>query len=235
MEPTYLLGSGYRESGSNRLALWRIRGPYRRVRRRVLRDLSARGGPHGSAATHAVGSRLGSARGRRTSARTAGRYEHGVFVGISTHDYSDLQLGPNDRGSIDAHTNTGGAQAIASNRISYCLDCVDPACQSTQRARPRWWRFIKRAPAYAGRILPCACRRRERLLKPEMSIGFSKAGMLASDGRCRAFDASGQGYVRAEGAGIVVLKRLSEALIDGDRIYAVVLVALPIRMAAATA
>src|SRR5205807_4267102 len=60
------------------------------------------------------------------------------------------------------------------------------------------------------------------LLRPEGNIGFSKASMLAPDGHCKSFDAGANGYVRAEGAGVVILKPLSRALADGDPIYALV-------------
>ena len=60
------------------------------------------------------------------------------------------------------------------------------------------------------------------LLAPELSIGFSKASMLSKDGECRAFDASANGYVRSEGAGVVLLKPLKDALAANDPIYAVI-------------
>ena len=60
------------------------------------------------------------------------------------------------------------------------------------------------------------------ILLPEITINFSKAGMMAADGRCKTFDQAADGYVRSEGCGMVVLKRLSEALADGDRILAVI-------------
>src|SRR6185369_589872 len=60
------------------------------------------------------------------------------------------------------------------------------------------------------------------MLLPELSVNFSRARMLAPDGRCKTFDASADGYVRSEGCGIVVLKRLSDAMADGDRVLAVV-------------
>jgi acyl transferase domain-containing protein len=61
------------------------------------------------------------------------------------------------------------------------------------------------------------------ILSPEYTIIFAKAGLLAPDGRCKVFDASADGYVRSEGAGVVVLKPLSAAVADGDHIYALIL------------
>lgn len=60
------------------------------------------------------------------------------------------------------------------------------------------------------------------ILSPELSLTFTVANMLAADGRCKTFDAAADGYVRGEGCGVVVLKRLADAVQDGDRIYAVV-------------
>jgi acyl transferase domain-containing protein len=60
------------------------------------------------------------------------------------------------------------------------------------------------------------------ILIPQVTVNFAKARMLSPDGRCKAFDASGNGYVRGEGCGVVVLKRLSDALADGDRILALI-------------
>ena len=60
------------------------------------------------------------------------------------------------------------------------------------------------------------------MLSPELTLTFSRAGMMASDGHCKTFDANADGYVRGEGGGMVVLKRLSDALADGEQIYAVI-------------
>ncbi len=146
-----------------------------------------------------------------------------TFVGISSWDYSILQTSFRDRGEIDAYSNTGGSLSIAANRISYCFDlkgpsaAVDTACSSALVAlhlacRSIWLDGCPMALAGGANAL----------LAPDWYIGFSRMGMLAPDGRCRAFDARGSGFVRAEGAGIVVLKPLAQAQIDGDRIYAVI-------------
>jgi acyl transferase domain-containing protein/NADPH:quinone reductase-like Zn-dependent oxidoreductase/SAM-dependent methyltransferase/acyl carrier protein len=146
----------------------------------------------------------------------------GVFIGISTHDYSDIQL--RDLYSADFYANTGGALSIAANRISYLLNfrgpslAVDTACSSSLVAihlacRSIWQRESRLA--IAGGV--------NCVLTPETSVTFSKGSMLSPDGRCKAFDARANGYVRGEGAGAIVLKPLSEAQADGDQIYAVIL------------
>ncbi len=146
-----------------------------------------------------------------------------VFVGISTWDYSFMQLDFHDRGGIDVYTNTGGSLSIAANRISYCFDlrgpsaAVDTACSSALVAVHLACRSIweEGCPlALAGGV--------NALLLPDWYIGFSRLGMLSPDGRCHAFDAGANGFVRGEGVGMVVLKPLSRALADGDHIYAVI-------------
>ena len=148
----------------------------------------------------------------------------GVFVGISTHDYSDMHARPENRAFIDTHANSGGAACIAANRISYVLDlrgpsmAIDTACSSSLTAVHLACLSIRSGEssvAIVGGV--------NALLTPEPTIGFSKASMLAPDGRCKAFDARADGYVRSEGAGAVVLRPLRAALADGDRIYALIL------------
>jgi thioester reductase-like protein len=145
----------------------------------------------------------------------------GVFVGISTHDYSAIQ--GNDIDQTDAHTNSGSTLSIASNRISYLLDLkgpslsVDTACSSSlvgvSIACRQIWSGECDAALAGGVNLMCA---------PHATVGFSKASMLSPDGQCFAFDARANGYVRGEGAGMIYFKRLSKALEDNDRIYAVI-------------
>jgi acyl transferase domain-containing protein/acyl carrier protein len=145
--------------------------------------------------------------------------ETGVYVGISSCDYEDIQK----RGRYDAdmHTSTGQALSIASNRVSYCFDLrgpslsVDTACSSALVALDLACRAIWR-----GEIPQALVGGVNAILQADVSVAFSKAGMLSPTGRCRAFDASADGFVRAEGAGMVMLKPLSQALRDGDRIYA---------------
>src|SRR3954471_23673162 len=147
----------------------------------------------------------------------------GVFVGIATLDYGGIQTSTTERRSINAYTNLGLALCIAANRLSYLFDlhgpslAVDTACSSslvaTHLACQSIWNGECEMALTAGVNL---------ILRPEGTIGFSKASMLAPDGRCKSFDARANGYVRSEGAGVLVLKPMSRALTDGDPIYAVV-------------
>ncbi|MGB8955466.1 MAG: beta-ketoacyl synthase N-terminal-like domain-containing protein, partial [Tumebacillaceae bacterium] len=145
----------------------------------------------------------------------------GVFVGISTNDYGHANLTRTDWSEV--YAATGNASSIASNRLSYVFDfqgpsiSFDTACSSSLTAVHVASRSLREGEcemALVGGV--------NVLLMPEISVGFSQAGMLAPDGRCKTFDASANGYVRSEGAGMVVLKRLSRALADGDDIYAVI-------------
>jgi amino acid adenylation domain-containing protein len=147
----------------------------------------------------------------------------GVFIGISTHDYADLHVRPGHRNLLDAHINIGNALCAAANRISYLLDlhgpsmAVESACSSSLTAVHLACRSLQLEEselALAGGV--------NLVLAPELTIGFCKASMISPDGRCRAFDASANGYVRSEGAGVVVLKTLRRALEDGDPIHAVI-------------
>jgi phthiocerol/phenolphthiocerol synthesis type-I polyketide synthase C len=145
----------------------------------------------------------------------------GVFVGISGQDYTWRSL--DDLASIDAYTILGGSASICSNRISYLFDLhgpsfsLDTACSSSLVAIHQACNSIKNGEssmAIAGGV--------SLLIHPMGFIGFSKASMLSPTGRCRAFDAAADGYVRAEGAGIVILKELEQAKIDGDNILAII-------------
>jgi len=153
--------------------------------------------------------------------RSLAKSKTGVFVGISSNDYSRIQ--GNDLRKVDPYTGTGNAFSIAANRISYTFDfqgpsvAVDTACSSSLVSIHLACLSLRNKEsdvAVAGGV--------NLILSPELSITFSQAGMLAPGGRCRTFDASAEGYVRGEGVGMVVLKRLSDALKDGDRILAVI-------------
>lgn len=148
----------------------------------------------------------------------------GVYVGISTNDYASLLSERRGRAWIDAHATLGNSVAVAAGRLSYTFGLqgpamsIDTACSSSLVAvhlaiRALRWGEIDVALA-AGVNLT---------LTPELTISFSKARMMAADGRCKTFDAAADGYVRGEGCGVVVLKRLDDALRDGDRIRAVLL------------
>ncbi|WP_159399661.1 type I polyketide synthase [Streptomyces alboflavus] len=145
----------------------------------------------------------------------------GVFVGISSHDYAELQMGRLD--TVDVHGATGNAHAIAANRLSYALDlrgpslALDTACSSSLTAIHLACDSLRRGEcgaALAGGV--------NLMLTPGLSVAFADGGMLAADGRCRTFDDAASGYVRGEGAGLVLLKPLSAALADGDRVHAVI-------------
>lgn len=147
----------------------------------------------------------------------------GVYIGICSWDYSFLQLNSESRAAIDAYTNVGSSLCIAANRISYFFNLVGPslsvdtACSSSLVATHLGCRSIWNGEtelAFVGGV--------NLTLRPELTIGFSKASMLSPDGRCKSFDSRANGYVRGEGAGIVILKPLKRALADGDRIYAVI-------------
>jgi acyl transferase domain-containing protein/NADPH:quinone reductase-like Zn-dependent oxidoreductase/NADP-dependent 3-hydroxy acid dehydrogenase YdfG/acyl carrier protein len=144
----------------------------------------------------------------------------GVYVGISQNDYATLSLGGD---APDAYTNIGSAISIAANRISYVFDLhgpsmsIDTACSSSMVAIHQACQALARgeiAMALAGGI--------NLLISARPFAGFARASMLSPDGRCKSFDASGNGYVRAEGAGMLVLKRLADAQSDGDPILAVI-------------
>lgn len=147
----------------------------------------------------------------------------GVFAGISHTDYQQIQGGAADRSRISQHSPTGHAHSIAANRISYCLNltgpsiAMDTACSSALTAV-----HVAVDHLRAGRCGMALAGGVTVMITPDGFIGFSQAGMLSPDGRCRAFDADANGFVRGEGAGMVLLKPLSRALADGDKIYAVI-------------
>ena len=147
----------------------------------------------------------------------------GVFVGAFTLDYKAVQLGRLNRSLIDAHTATGAMMTMVSNRISYVFDfrgpsmSIDTACSSSLVAVHLACQSIRGGEcsiALAGGV--------NVMVTPDYTIAESKGGFLAPDGRSKPFSASADGYGRAEGAGVVVLKPLSAAIGDGDPIYAVI-------------
>ncbi len=147
----------------------------------------------------------------------------GVFIGIAAFEYS---LGPASRGDrtvIDAYTGTGNAHSIAANRISFLYDlrgpsvALDTACSSSLVAIHLACQSLlnhETDAALAGAV--------NLIVAPTFSIAASQARMLSPDGLCKSFDANADGYVRSEGAGMVVLKRLSDARRDGDRILGLI-------------
>jgi phthiocerol/phenolphthiocerol synthesis type-I polyketide synthase C len=145
----------------------------------------------------------------------------GVFVGISTGDYARLEVAAG--APLDAYVGTGTAFSIAANRISYLLDlrgpsvAVDTACSSSLVALHQAVSSLQRGEcdlALAGGV--------NLLLAPDLTEVFTHAGMLSPDGRCKVFDASADGYVRGEGCGVVVLRRVPDAEAANDRVRALV-------------
>ncbi len=145
----------------------------------------------------------------------------GVFIGVSTNDYRQVFL--ERTGEVDPYWCTGNAGSIVANRLSYFLDlqgpsiAVDTACSSSLVAI-----HLALGSLRSGECNLALVGGVNAILSPDVSFGFAKGGGLASDGRCKAFDARADGIVRSDGVGIVVLKRLSVAVADGDFIYAVI-------------
>ncbi|ACB52427.1 probable polyketide synthase [Crocosphaera subtropica ATCC 51142] len=146
----------------------------------------------------------------------------GVFIGISSNDYSQ-QLLTREVDDIDAYLATGNSHSVAAGRLSFLLGltgpslAVDTACSSSLVAVHLACQSLRNRECQTALVGGV-----NRLLSPEFSINFSKAQMLAPDGRCKTFDHCADGFVRSEGCGVVVLKRLEQALSDGDNILAVI-------------
>ncbi|MBV8587066.1 MAG: type I polyketide synthase, partial [Verrucomicrobia bacterium] len=147
----------------------------------------------------------------------------GVYVGVCSNDYSQLLLEAGDPALLDMYYASGIAHSIASGRLSYTLGLqgpsisVDTACSSSLVAIHLACQGLRNKEcrlALAGGV--------NVILSPEVFSALSRARMLAPDGKCKTFDAAADGFVRGEGCGVVVLKRLSDALADGDRIMAVI-------------
>src|SRR3984885_10928611 len=146
----------------------------------------------------------------------------GIYVGLTTYDYS-LIAAKASRGEVDPYIPFGNASNFAAGRLSYFLGVhgpavvIDTACSSSLVAIHLACQSLRRRETdqalAAGTNL---------ILSPENSIACSRWGMLAPDGQCKTFDATANGYVRSEGCGVVVLKRLSDALRDGDSVLALV-------------
>ena len=147
----------------------------------------------------------------------------GVYVGISTNDF--LQIGCRLSGArqIDPYSGTGAASSIAAGRLSYILGLqgpnlpVDTACSSSLVALHLACQSLRN-----GESKTAVTAAVNVMLSPETTVYFCKVRALAPDGRCKTFDASANGYARCEGLAAVVLKRLSDAQSDGDRILAII-------------
>ncbi|HSK63450.1 MAG TPA: type I polyketide synthase, partial [Pyrinomonadaceae bacterium] len=147
----------------------------------------------------------------------------GVFIGICSNDYGQLHGVTEEPARMDAYFGTGNASSFAAGRISYLLGLhgpsfvVDTACSSSLVAVHLACRSLRTGEcrmALAGGV--------NLILSPVANIYLSQLRTFASDGRCKAFDDRADGYVRGEGCGVVVLKRLSDALADNDNVLAVI-------------
>ncbi len=146
----------------------------------------------------------------------------GVFVGVCNADYGHL-LTSGDPGNIDTYLATGNAASVVSGRLSYVLGLqgpavtIDTACSSSLVAIHAACQSLRtgesRLTIAGGVNVICA---------PEVTMAMSRSHMMSPDGRCKAFDAAADGFVRAEGCGVLVLKRLSDARADGDRVLALI-------------
>ncbi|MGA2410209.1 MAG: beta-ketoacyl synthase N-terminal-like domain-containing protein [Candidatus Binataceae bacterium] len=145
----------------------------------------------------------------------------GVYLGIANSDYGRALFAHPEL--IDAYFSTGNAFSVAAGRLSYHLGlqgpslAIDTACSSSLVAVHLACQALRLGEcdlALAGGV--------NLILTPEMNINFSKARMMAADGRCKTFDAAADGYVRGEGCAMIVLRPLSDALADCDPILAVI-------------
>ncbi|MCB0212928.1 MAG: polyketide synthase, partial [Anaerolineae bacterium] len=148
----------------------------------------------------------------------------GVFIGISHNDYEYLLANSGAaEGRYELYSLTGNLLSVAAGRLSYTLGltgpsvAVDTACSSSLVAVHQACQSLRNREcslALAGGV--------NLILQPDITLMMAQTGMLAPDGRCKTFDAAANGFVRGEGCGLVVLKRLSEATAAGDTILAVI-------------
>ncbi|MFC5743200.1 SDR family NAD(P)-dependent oxidoreductase, partial [Dyella tabacisoli] len=144
-----------------------------------------------------------------------------IYVGTMASGYGTLIS--RARMAIEGYSSTGAVASVGPNRMSYFLNFhgpsepVETACSSSLVALRRAILAIERGDcsmAIAGGV--------NTIVNPELHISFNKAGMLSEDGRCKTFSSEANGYVRGEGAAMLVLKKLSDAERDGDHIYGLV-------------
>jgi len=142
----------------------------------------------------------------------------GVFVGISVNEYLELALS-----NIDVYTATGNVSSVAAGRLAHKFGfqgpaiAIDTACSSSLVAV-----HLASASLRSGECDLALVGGVVLMLSPASIVAMSKLGALSADGRCKTFDATADGYGRSEGCGIAVLKRLRDAVADGDNILAVV-------------
>jgi myxalamid-type polyketide synthase MxaE and MxaD len=147
----------------------------------------------------------------------------GVFVGLSTSDYALLRMRLADRHRVDTYFGTSNSPSVAAGRIAYQFGfqgpavAIDTACSSSLMAVHLACQSLRRGEsdlALAAGV--------NLILAPETMIWACQARILSEDGRCHTFDREANGYVRGEGGGVVVLKRLADAERDADAIVAVI-------------
>ncbi|TYT71214.1 type I polyketide synthase [Microcystis aeruginosa] len=147
--------------------------------------------------------------------------QSGVFIGIGGSDYRHLTY--HNLSNLTGYAGTGNSTSIAANRLSYVFDlrgpslAVDTACSSSLVAVHLACQSLQHQESNL-----CLVGGVNLILSPEATIVFSQARMMAPDSRCKTFDASANGYVRSEGCGVIILKRLEDAIQNGDRILAVI-------------
>ncbi|MDT5370178.1 MAG: phthiocerol/phenolphthiocerol synthesis type-I polyketide synthase, partial [Mycobacterium sp.] len=147
----------------------------------------------------------------------------GVFIGLTTNDYSLTFAGKLRREDIDPYIPFGNASNFAAGRLAYFLGVrgpalvVDTACSSSLVSVHLACQSLRRRESDTALAAGV-----NLILSPENSIACSRWGMLSPNGQCKTFDAGADGYVRSEGCGVVVLKRFSDAVRDGDRVLALV-------------
>ena len=147
----------------------------------------------------------------------------GVFIGVHSHstDYCMMQFA--DPSRVDAFSASGSAHNFFSGRLSYLLDLhgpsfvVDTACSSSLVAVHLAVQSLR-----AGECSMAIAAGVNLMLLPLVTMAASRMHMMSPDGRCKTFDASANGFVRSEGCGVVVIKRLSAAVAAGDRVLAVI-------------
>jgi amino acid adenylation domain-containing protein len=147
----------------------------------------------------------------------------GVFIGISTNDYSALLSRTVHGSGSNASAGAGNAASVASGRLSYtfgfqgpCM-AVDTACSSSLVATHLAVQALRNRECGLAVVAGV-----NLMLTPDITVNFCLGRMLSPDGHCKTFDESADGYVRGEGCGVVILKRLSDAVNDGDRVLAVI-------------
>ncbi len=145
----------------------------------------------------------------------------GVFAAIYNNDYLRLQF--RDPSTLTAHAGIGAAHSVAAGRLSFLLNikgpslALDSACSSSLVATHLAAQSLRARECGLAIVAASSL----KLLSDEVQV-FSKWGMLAGDGRCKTFDATADGFGPGEGSGVLILKRLSDALQDGDRVRAVI-------------